>query len=262
MVKRRSCSPDMSAITSSFSLLEKATPNAGGRDPPGSGTGTLFDRITGFSNEKAKLSDGGRRSSNSTDKSCSPIDFAKTPPRGRLETTVLDVDNVVHSPKRDSFSEAATNVSFLDCAITPIKREKARSSPATANNKRLERSFNTSKTFSLTSCEGESREHSTLGDEWREVTDPISGKTYYYNRLTRVSKWKLPKGAVLRQKRSTKNNSFATAVTDESSRSHMQSGLRQGSERKAVEVSSSGDYSSPERSDQSSSPHSENAANG
>ncbi|KAL3805770.1 LOW QUALITY PROTEIN: hypothetical protein ACHAW5_000020 [Stephanodiscus triporus] len=34
-------------------------------------------------------------------------------------------------------------------------------------------------------------------DHWREVVDPESGRTYYYNRKTRMSKWRLPKGATL-----------------------------------------------------------------
>ena len=205
-----SCSPEesMSAIT---------TPTCIGRDPPGSGT--LFDRITGFSNEKGKKSSSEKTDSFSISP---PIDFANTPPRGRLETTVLDVDNVVHSPKR-------ADASFLNCAIPPIKREKSMSSPANAKM-RLERSINTSKTFSLTSSEGD--DENSIADEWREVKDPVSGKTYYYNRLSRVSKWKLPKGAVLRQKKKpTKNNSFATAVTDESSLSHLRNSVQQDSER-------------------------------
>lgn len=248
----------MSAIT---------TPTCIGKDPPGSGT--LFDRITGFSNEKARTSD-------------SPLPFENTPPRGRLETTVLDHDNVIHSPKRQHFfTEAASNVSFLDCAITPIKREK-----------RSERSNNMSTTLSI------SRSEQSIANEWREVKDPVSGKSYYYNRLTRVSKWKLPQGAVLRQ-RSAKHKSnntsatlsitrsdrshdptnaysysFATAVTDESSLSHLHNSLQlqQESGRKIPEVSSSqtasaSDHSSPQSqrsghsspqtsSTHSSSPHS------
>ena len=39
-------------------------------------------------------------------------------------------------------------------------------------------------------------------DEWREVADPESGRVYYYNRRTRVSKWRLPKGAILVKKTS------------------------------------------------------------
>jgi hypothetical protein len=248
MVKQ-SCSPEsMSAITSSFSLLEKTTPT---------GSGSLYDRITGFSsNEKAKFS-GGRRSSNSTEKSYHIDSYslptiqpalARTPQRGRLETTVLDVDNVI-SPKRHNVTDTSSNVSFLDCTITPIKREKARASPATAKN-RLERSINTSKTFSLNSSEGEEARGQIIADEqeWRAVKDPVSGKIYFYNRLTRVSKWKLPKGAVLRQKRSTNNTSFATAVTDESN--------KQDSERKDSHV-----ISSPQSSEHTSSPLSSDDTN-
>lgn len=263
----------MSAIT---------TPTCIGKDPPGSGT--LFDRITGFSNEKAKFSKDGRRSSTPDSFSSSPpIDFDKTPPRGRLETTVLDFDNVVHSPKRQHlFTEAASNVSFLDCAITPIKREKSRPSPV-AVEERSERSNNTSATLSF------SRSEQSIANEWREVKDPVSGKMYYYNRLTRISKWKLPKGAVLRRSAKHKSNntsatlsitrseqshdrnnvyshSFATAVTDESSLSHLHNSLHQDSERKIQGISSSqtapaSDHSSPQsqrsdRSSQTSSNHS------
>ncbi|KAL3768486.1 hypothetical protein ACHAWO_008615 [Cyclotella atomus] len=46
-------------------------------------------------------------------------------------------------------------------------------------------------------------------DEWKEVIDPESGRTYYYNRKSRVSKWKLPKGAVLvKPKASSRSVSF------------------------------------------------------
>ena len=41
-------------------------------------------------------------------------------------------------------------------------------------------------------------------DEWREVKNKTSGKTYYYNRRTRESRWKLPAGALLVRKRRRK----------------------------------------------------------
>ncbi|KAL7553809.1 hypothetical protein ACHAWF_017145 [Thalassiosira exigua] len=37
----------------------------------------------------------------------------------------------------------------------------------------------------------------SAGDEWKEATDRESGRPYYYNRRTRESKWRLPKGATL-----------------------------------------------------------------
>ncbi len=37
-------------------------------------------------------------------------------------------------------------------------------------------------------------------DQWREAIDPESGRTYYYNRRTRVSKWRLPADAVVIKK--------------------------------------------------------------
>ncbi len=39
-------------------------------------------------------------------------------------------------------------------------------------------------------------------DQWREVVDPESERTYYYNRKTRASKWRLPNGAKLMTKAS------------------------------------------------------------
>ena len=205
MVNRsNSSSPEsMSALTSSISIdVVKSTPT---RMTP-QGIGTLFDRISTFSNEKKN----GRRST-STEKSSyslstihQPDDsVARSPLRERLETTVLGIDNVVHSPKRNDVS--STSVSFLDCAITPIKRRER----ADKDKKDFARRTNTSKTISLTSSEGEVSKNAP--DEWREVVDPESGRSYFYNRRTRVSKWKLPKGAILRQKR---NTSFVSAVTD------------------------------------------------
>ena len=244
---------DMSAITS-FS-----TPT--GRDPPGVLRHSIADRIAGFSNENEKSYHLDSYSLSTID----PI-LSHTPPRARLETTVLDVDNV-YSPKR-IFTDPSSNVSFLNCAITPIKREKARPSPVAAK-KRLERSINMSKTFSLTSNEGEVVRDHSIADEWREVQDPVSGKTYYYNRLTRMSKWALPKGAVLRQKKSANNTTFATiatAVTDESlSLSHLHIGQQQNSKNEDPEVLLSSpqasDYSSLQTSEHSSPPHSSDDAN-
>ncbi len=43
---------------------------------------------------------------------------------------------------------------------------------------------------------------SSYTDHWREVVDPESGRTYYYNRKTRASKWRLPNGAKLMKKAS------------------------------------------------------------
>ena len=34
-------------------------------------------------------------------------------------------------------------------------------------------------------------------DQWREVHDDMTGKTYFYNRHTRESRWSLPKNAIL-----------------------------------------------------------------
>lgn len=42
---------------------------------------------------------------------------------------------------------------------------------------------------------------SSKDNEWREVQDPESGRTYYYNRVSRVSKWKLPEGGILVKKK-------------------------------------------------------------
>jgi len=42
-------------------------------------------------------------------------------------------------------------------------------------------------------------------EEWREVVDPESGRTYYYNRRTRISKWRLPKDATLVKKGSSRS---------------------------------------------------------
>lgn len=52
-------------------------------------------------------------------------------------------------------------------------------------------------------------------DHWREVVDPESGRTYYYNRKTRMSKWRLPKGATLIKKASCRRHhqSYEPIVT-------------------------------------------------
>jgi len=39
------------------------------------------------------------------------------------------------------------------------------------------------------------------GDQWREVEDQSTGRTYYYNRRTRESSWYLPPNAILLQKK-------------------------------------------------------------
>ena len=48
--------------------------------------------------------------------------------------------------------------------------------------------------ISLSSCE-------TNFDEWREVQDKMTGRTYYYNRRTRKSTWMLPLNAVVTRRR-------------------------------------------------------------
>lgn len=42
-------------------------------------------------------------------------------------------------------------------------------------------------------------------EEWIEVIDPESGNTYYYNRRTRISKWRMPNGASLVKKESSQS---------------------------------------------------------
>jgi hypothetical protein len=84
-------------------------------------------------------------------------------------------------------------------------------------------------------------------DEWREVVDPESGRTYYYNRMTRVSKWKLPKGAVLAKPKefrdkiriSINESHDASQLTDRSSTTDRvivknESGNQTASRRKAL----------------------------
>jgi len=54
-------------------------------------------------------------------------------------------------------------------------------------------------------------------DEWKEVTDPETGRNYYYNRRTRASKWRLPKGSIL-VKKSSNLNLDRSRSADESQR--------------------------------------------
>lgn len=51
-------------------------------------------------------------------------------------------------------------------------------------------------------------------DQWREAVDPESGRTYYYNRRTRVSKWRLPTGAVVKKKDSSRGYRQGREQTD------------------------------------------------
>jgi len=41
-------------------------------------------------------------------------------------------------------------------------------------------------------------------DQWKEAVDPESGRKYYYNRRTRESKWRIPTGAVVKKKDSSR----------------------------------------------------------
>lgn len=43
-------------------------------------------------------------------------------------------------------------------------------------------------------------------DQWREARDPESGRTYYYNRRTRVSKWRLPSDVIVKKKDSNRRH--------------------------------------------------------
>ena len=51
-------------------------------------------------------------------------------------------------------------------------------------------------------------------DQWKEAVDPESGRTYYYNRRTRVSKWRLPTDAVLTKKDSSRRHVQGCEQTD------------------------------------------------
>ena len=88
---------------------------------------------------------------------------------------------------------------------TALKATPA-STKATTNGKPLEQ-INSANVSVDTSCHLNSSKstHQTCSsskrDEWKEVIDVESGRKYYYNRKTRVSKWKLPKGAVLAKKK-------------------------------------------------------------
>ena len=64
---------------------------------------------------------------------------------------------------------------------------------------------------SISSFERSEHSRSTCNnDEWREVIDPESGRKYYYNRRTRVSKWRLPKSAVLAKPKKPCNISYSS----------------------------------------------------
>ena len=54
---------------------------------------------------------------------------------------------------------------------------------------------------------------SSKDNEWREVQDPKSRRTYYYNRVSRVSKWKLPEGAILVKKTTSRSDHQRTEHT-------------------------------------------------
>lgn len=54
---------------------------------------------------------------------------------------------------------------------------------------------------------------SSKDNEWREVQDPESRRTYYYNRVSRVSKWKLPEGAILVKKTTSRSDHQRTEHT-------------------------------------------------
>ena len=43
----------------------------------------------------------------------------------------------------------------------------------------------------------EAEAEAEVAEEWRNATDPKSGRTYYYNRRTRETRWKLPANAIL-----------------------------------------------------------------
>ena len=74
------------------------------------------------------------------------------------------------------------------------------------SKQQLEATMITSSTTDYSSSSGR---HSKK-DEWREVTDPESGRIYYYNRLTRMTRWKLPNGAALSAKKKKKKKNATT----------------------------------------------------
>jgi hypothetical protein len=65
-------------------------------------------------------------------------------------------------------------------------------------------------------------DNSSKKDEWKEVIDPESRRTYYYNRKTRVSKWKLPKGAVLAKPKSSSRSVSVSFRSNETGLQHFE----------------------------------------
>ncbi|KAL7471354.1 hypothetical protein ACHAXS_011668 [Conticribra weissflogii] len=103
---------------------------------------------------------------------------------------------------------------------TIASRKKNVDSMKTTNSLSSEKSTTASKSFDKSADTQSTREE----NEWREVTDPESGCKYYYNRKTRISKWRLPKGAILAKPRksSSKRTSTSKYQTNSSKESAMQ----------------------------------------
>ena len=111
----------------------------------------------------------------------------------------LDLLDTARDTMTDNPNHRTINVSF----DVDVSRETSSSPPS--------RPMNESMTSHQTSS-------SSKRDEWKEVVDPETGRNYYYNRMTRASKWKLPKGAVLVKSNKKSSKSQVSSVTNQQGR--------------------------------------------
>ena len=259
---------DVSAITSPcFEATTPSFPNNAGR------SASLFARLSRGSNEHEKLrllspatpksnqfdslstigaevslfdriEDEGSRNGEEDPASAKDVVADKTPSRASpipIQTSAQAVKATTHGERRHDQSvswEIASPSTEHEHQAKPSEaalRSKTSASSEGQNDlcHRLEAStISAANTFS-------SKGESNSSDEWREVTDPESGRIYYYNRRTRVSKWKLPRGAILVKKLSNRSHNQSHYTHQESQIKMLQSPTTQSSSQD-VEQSTTG----------------------
>jgi len=102
-----------------------------------------------------------------------------------------------------SLSNSRDNDKSISWDINPMKEHKTISRGSISTGNHSSARFNTTRPqleVTMVTASTDTSSRVANDNEWRQVED-TEGRTYYYNRKTRVSKWHLPPGAVVVKKK-------------------------------------------------------------
>jgi len=157
---------------------------------------TLFSRLSrGFSSHESNREESKSNSSVS--------DTDKQPQRVQGTGADCSLSNSISNNESYSMMfNSNDNDKSISWQISPLKEHKTTSRSSISTGIQSNDRFNTTRpqleATMITTSTASSRVAND--NEWRQVDD-TEGRTYYYNRKTRVSKWHLPPGAVVVKKK-------------------------------------------------------------